>query len=229
VKFALLVVLVACGKKPDAQPTPMPEPAASEFPPEVAKWAVKDASKAWQGAWITSLALGDPLATPEPAVLDIQGDGAKGFDGTQEYPLGFQILAPCMANFEQVTTEKDAITASTRKYFVIDKGTLIAADSGVGMRKGKTAIVCEIDVVTLDDKGVCKTWSVLDNWKSSPTECAWKQTEDGKDVLAVGKYAEYLADGDVLMSMPAKLQLEHKSHTKQPSYEAAKQALPKRP
>jgi hypothetical protein len=107
-------------------------------------------------------------------------------------------------------------------FFAIDKGELLASFGGIGKRRGKAAIVCQAGgdmVVTLDDKGACKTWDNLAGWKSKPIECAW----DG-DRLSIGKI-EFTAEGDVLMDGGARIQLRNKSHTRHASYEAAKQAL----
>ena len=184
----------------------------------------KDALKAWQGSYTTRMPLRDIMKPPDEVVLDIKGESAKGFDGTTEYPLGFSIVAPCIATFDQAVTG-EMVTHS--KQFVIEDGELIAGRGGVGMRKGRTAIVCAYGVdklVTLDDKGVCRTWDWTAGWKSKPIECAWGKTQRGQDQLIVDGI-EYVAEGDRLMDIGFNKQLQWNWHERHPSYDAAKQAL----
>ena len=192
----------------------------------------KDAVQAWQGSYTTRMPLREIMATEATAtevVLDVKGESAKGGDGTKEYPLGFSIVAPCIAGFEQAVTDgKLAGTTLTHtKQFVIKDGRLIAGDGGVGMRTGMAAIVCQDGadkVITVDVGGTCKTWDDEGGWKSKPIECAWGTTEDGKDQLTVANLA-FVADGDLLMDRGFKLQLERTWHQRHASYDAAKQAL----
>jgi hypothetical protein len=234
VKWLLAISLLGCGEKKQVPPTPTgaPEVPRSDMPREFAVWMTKDAVAAWQGSYVTKLALRDPLDS-EDVVLDVKGESAKGFDGKVEYPLGFAILAPCIAGFEQARTE-GAMAGNTlthAKQFLIKDGKLIAAEGTVGMRKGRAAITCTYGpdpVVTLDDQGVCKAWNRDPDWKSTPVTCRWTKSEDGKDVLTIGDGAgapTLIADGDLLMDRGFEMQLERGWHTRHASYDAAKQAL----
>ncbi len=222
----LLVLVVACGGKPE--PTAGTSAPSSEVPAELAAWMPSDAAKLWQGSFTTPLVLNDSLAGPAEAVLDVKDGGAKAFDGASEYPLGFTIVAPCIADFEQITgADNNAIVPTTRKFFAIRNGELVVSFGGLGVRKGKAAIVCQpgVDaVVTVDDKGACRSWEKLAGWKSKPIACAWGKTDDGADRLVVDKI-EFVADGDLLMDVGARVELRHATHQRHASYEAAKQAL----
>ncbi len=227
-KCALLLGLAACGGKKETAGN-NPPPSVDGLPAELAAWHPKDALTAWQGSYTTRMALRDPLEAEE-VVLDVKGESAKGFDGTKEYPLGFSIIAPCIAAFEQAVTEGKMAGSTTThaKQFVIKDGTLIAAEGGVGMRKGKAAIVCQYGadkIVTLDDKGTCKSWDDDGTWTSKPIECAWGTTEDGKQQLTVGTITTLIADGDLLFDARFRLQRDRKFHERHASYDAAKQAL----
>jgi hypothetical protein len=167
------------------------------------------------------------------AALDIKGDGAKAFDGKTEIPLGFELDSPCTASFKQPITEgaMKGGTSTHTKQFLIKDGKVLAGEGAVGMRKGKAAIACMIGMdklATLDDKGVCKSWSnMLDKWSSKDTTCAWSN-EGGKDVLTIGTgnwSKKLIADGDFLMNEQFADEVKKESHKKMASYDAAKQAV----
>jgi hypothetical protein len=226
-QLACLIVLVACGGKKEGG-------SASNMPEEMAAWMPKGASEAWQGAWSTRLNLSGKISMSSPvAALDIKGDGAKAFDGKTEHPLGFEIDSPCTVGFKQAITEGSLKggTSTHGKQFLIKDGKLLAGEGAVGYRKGKAAVACMIGmdkIATLDDKGVCKSWSnMLDRWSSKDTKCAWSN-EGGKDVLTIGTgnwTSKLIADGDLLMNEQFADEVKNESHKKQASYDAAKQAV----
>jgi len=229
---ALLVVVAAlgCGNKKTGEPAP---PSADSMPVEIAAWMPRNAVQAWQGAHLTRMPLRD-LMDAEPVVLDVKGESAKGFDGTKEYPLGFSITAPCTAGFDQARTEGQMAgnTLTHSKQFLIKDGMLIAGEGAVGMRKGKTAVVCQFGVntlVTLDDKGVCKSWENVTGWTSKTVPCEWSTTEDGREQLVVDGITKLVADGDLLMDDGFVSQLRRGLHTQHTSYEAAKLGLQPKP
>jgi len=234
---ALVMALGACGKKsndsgggsgggdkPDVDP---------DTPAEFTSWMSKDAATAWQGAWVTRMTLGKTMQTGRSfAALDIKGDGAKGFDGKKEYPLGFEVDTPCSVTISEPITEGSLKggTSFHTKQFAVKGGKLLAGEGSVGMRKGKAAVVCgvSIDVTTLDDKGVCKSWNKrFGKWESKDQKCAWSQ-KDGKDVLTIGEGEGpkgLTADGDSLMDSQFADDVERGKHARAESYDAAKQTV----
>jgi hypothetical protein len=166
------------------------------------------------------------------AALDIKGDGAKGFDGKKEYPLGFEVDTPCSVTISEPITEGSLKggTSFHTKQFVVKGGKLLAGEGSVGMRKGKAAVVCgiSVDVTTLDDKGACKAWSKrFGKWEGKDQKCAWSQ-KDGKDVLTIGEgeWPKVLtADGDILMDSQFADDVERKKHVKAASYDEAKNTV----
>jgi len=232
---AMAALVLGCGGKKDPNSnTGAPEPKDdSALPAEVAGWMSKDAAQAWQGAWVTRLSLSRMMHTgSDYAALDIKDDGAKAFDGKQEYPLGFTIDTPCTATFSQAITEGSMKggTSFHTKQFVIKGGKLAAGEGAAGMRKGKTAVACSISdkVTTLDDKGACKTWTErFGKWESKDQKCAWS-SDGGKDVLTIGDGTwshKLIADGDLLMDDQFSDQLAKGKHARADSYDAAKAAV----
>ncbi len=224
-----LVLIAACGSKGGSAGG-----GEGSFPPEMSGFAPAGSIDAWQGSWTTRMNLSDTIKLTDGLVaLDIKGDGAKAFDGKTEFPLGFEIDSPCTATFKQAITEgaMKGGTSSHTKQFVIKDGKVLAAEGSAGIRKGKTAVVCTIGMDalhTIDDKGTCKKWSnMFDRWSASDEKCAWS-VEGGKDVLTVGDGTwshKLVADGDLMMDEQFSDQVKRGVHTKQASYDAAKQAL----
>ncbi len=232
----------ACSKKPE--PTGgsessgggAPADAKGAMPAELAAWMPKGAAEAWNGAWAGRLTLrtsGVISMAGDPAAIEITGSKARVFDGKTEHALGFAVEAPCIATFTLAITEgamKGGTSGHTKKFLVKD-GTLLAGDGAVGYRKGKAAIVCQSGadaIATLDDKGVCKTWSkMFDKWKSQDATCVWS-TVNGKDLLTVGTgdwASTLIADGDLLQNEQFAQSVKEGLHVKAASYDAARETV----
>ena len=207
--------------------------AAAGMPAEIAAWMPKGANEAWQGAWASRLTLrtsGTISMAGDPAAIEIKGDKARVFDGKTEQELGFVIDSPCSASFKQAITEGSMKggTSSHSKQFLLKDGKLLAGEGAVGYRKGKAAIVCMSGMdklVTLDDKGACKSWNMMfDEWKSKDTTCTWS-TVDGKDLLTVGTgdwSSKLVADGDLLQNEQFSDFVKQGLHVQAKSFDEAK-------
>ena len=209
---------------------------ASSLPAEISAWMPAGAADAWQGSWSSRLTLrtgGMMSMAGDPAAIEIKGDKAKVWDGTKEHDLGFAVDSPCSVTFKQTITEGSMKggTSSHSKQFLIKDGKVIAGEGAVGYRKGKAAVVCMIGMdklVTLDDKGACKSWSnMFDKWNSKDTTCAWTSIE-GKDVLTVGTgdwSTKVFADKDLLQNEQFSDFVKQGLHTQTKSYDEAKAAV----
>ena len=203
------------------------------LPDEIGAWMPKGAVDAWQGAWSSRLSIKTSMSMSmagDPAALEITGDKAKVFDGTKETEVGFIVDSPCSASFKVAITEgtMKGGTSTITKQFMLKDGKLLAGEGATGMRKGKAAIVCMIGLdklVTLDDKGVCKSWSnMFDKWSSKDATCTWSKDGD-KDILTIGKgdwTTKVYAEGDLLQNEQFADYVKQGLHTKAASYDAAK-------
>jgi hypothetical protein len=232
------------GSAGSASPDPTPRPTTGG-PAEVMAWLPKDASQAWQGAWLTKLALRDGKTssfTGTYVALEITGDKARAWDAStqREHTLGVQLDKPCAITF----TESDGQggTSYFHKRFVIEHGTVLAGGGGTGYRKGKAAIVCmNDDVFLLDDKGTCKQWvENFGKWEVKDAKCAWTQDQPtwagfektlSKDTLNLrdaDMSDQLVARGDILTNIHFRDALTDKDHHREQDYESAKAAARKR-
>lgn len=186
-----------------------PKAAEGGGPAEFAAWQQKDAAKLWEGAWKGRMTLesskkGFTSMAGDQAAYEVKGDKATVTDGKNDVTMTFALVAPCQATFTEEITEGSMKGGKSyhNKTFLVENGALVVGEAAVGYRKGKSAIVCSSDGVTIvDEAGKCATWSNhFQKWESKPDTCAWSQ-DGGKDVLAVGTgdWARKLtATGDTL-------------------------------
>lgn len=187
-----------------------PKAAEGGGPAGFAAWQQKDAAKLWEGAWKGRMSIesapkkGYSSMAGDQAAYEVKGDKATVTNGTAEVTMKFALTAPCQATFTEDITEGSMKggQAFHQKTFVVENGALVIGEAAVGYRKGKTALVCSSDGVTIvDDKGACMTWSNhFNKWDSKPDTCVWSQ-DGGKDMLAIGTgdwARKVYAAGDVL-------------------------------
>lgn len=200
-------------------------------PVAFAAWMPADAARAWQGAWASRLTLrtsGTMSADGDPAALDIRGATAIVFDGTKEHRLGFEVIAPCEAQFTR-SFDDDTMkgTAYYGMQYVIRDGTLLAGHGAAGYRRGKAAVVCARGIHVLDANGTCTTWERLATWRERPESCVWS-SENGKDVLTIGDgdwAIEVVAEGDILADEQFRHETADGAHRRAKDYGDAKRAV----
>ncbi|CAN5909397.1 hypothetical protein BH11MYX2_BH11MYX2_10140 [soil metagenome] len=186
-----------------------PKGADGGGPAAFAPWQQKDAAKLWEGAWKGRMTLesskkGYSSMAGDQAAYEVKGDKATVTDGTNDATMKFTLEAPCQAQFTEDITAggMKGGKAFHEKTFVLENGALGIGEAAAGYRKGKAAIVCSSDGVTIvDDKGGCATWKkTFDKWESKDEKCEWSQ-DAGKDKLTIGTgdwSRKVYAAGDVL-------------------------------
>ena len=198
------------------------------WPIAFAAWMPVGAERAWQGAWASRLTLrptGPTTLAGDPTALDIRGTRATSFDGKTEQALGFEVVAPCEAQFTQAIDDGSMKgTAYYGVHYLLAGESLRVGRGAAGYRRGKAAIVCGRGIHVLDASGACTTWEKLATWRQRPETCTWSH-EDGKDVLTIGagEWAlEVVADGDLLADEQFRHDVSEGYHRAATDFSAAK-------
>lgn len=217
----LALALVACSES------------GERFEDVMKTWLPDAGKQAWQGSWVLMIAGEERGDQGTPVAVSITGDRALIFDGTTETEAKFTIERPCEATF---TTPGKPVR---HVQFVWTNGALELGVGDVGLRRGKTAVVCgtgrdpgapEEGVFTVEGNH-CETWRpVASGWTHRTGVCIQVQ-ERGDDIVMVGTghYSEDLiATGEVLRSRQFQRNLRPGANVKLSSYAQAKVELRKR-
>jgi hypothetical protein len=214
---------------------------AAPDPTELWAWRPANIEEAWQGAWLTKLALRDAGTTSYTGAwvaMEVTGTTAHVWaPGTKkDHTLLLVFDLPCQLELREALADGSGYNGFS-KHFAISKDTVISGNGGIGYRKDKTAMICvDDDYIVLDAKGGCRKWhSTFDRWETTTIPCAWKDGTpswvdgDGwdKEMLGVDKadyWSEYASKGGLLINVHFKDAFTGNEHVKQPDFEAAKAA-----
>lgn len=217
-----LLTPLACGDKKDDKPEAAPSGERTKDPvPETPKDAPKGpfagfdfeaAKTTWQGSWVLE---GESVGTKVAWMID--GEQLVAFDGTSEKKLKFTIYSPCQVT----TTDEDAGMTSYTNYAIIDGQLHAGLGSSGTVVDGGTTIVCTGGKTYVLADGKCEAWSeMFDDWKSEPADCKIEGEGAERKFVANGNEVPFVSDTAL-----ATAQLKANVATKQPNFDAAKQAL----